>query len=146
MGEEGNMEGFHVTFWYIVVGMYFLGICVSWVYNFVLDISCKHLGDEGNLEGFLEPFWHIFVGMYIFGICFSWVYNFVLDISCQHLGDECDLEGFLVPFGHRVEKYIFWDYISCTYNLGDINYLNIIAGIGYKEPTMGGGDIYILGL
>ena len=70
----------------------------------------------------------------------------VLDVSCQHLGDECDLEGFLVPFGHRVEKYMFWDYISCTYNLGDINYLNIVAGIGYKEPTMGGGDIYILGL
>ena len=54
--------------------------------------------------------------------------------------------GFPCALQAQGGQYIFWDYISCTYNLGDINYLNIIAGIGYKEPTMGGGDIYLLGL
>ena len=58
------------------------GICVSWIYIFVLDIFCQQLGDIWQLEGVCAPFRALG-----WGTCVSWKYIFVLDIFCQQLGD-----------------------------------------------------------
>ena len=114
------------------------GVCVSWIYMLILDISCQHLGDECKLEGFCVPekmyiFKYIYLYIFtIWGVCVSWIYMLVLDISCQHLGDECKLEGFCVPFGHRV---------------GECTFLKMYICIGYMLPTIWGvcvSWIYIL--
>ena len=72
------------------------GVCISWIYMLVLDISCQHLGDECKLDGFCVPFGHkvgecTFLEMYncigymlptIWGVCFNWNYRLILDIWC----------------------------------------------------------------
>ena len=86
----------------------------------------------------LPTIWGIYVSW--LNICLYWIYH------ANTWGMNVIWRVSLCPSSTGWKINIFWDYISCTYNLGDINYLNIIAGIGYKEPTMGGGDIYLLGL
>ena len=151
MGDECKLKSFCAPFGrrvgectflklYICIG-YMLptiwGVCVSWIYMLVLDISCQHLGDECKLEGFCVPFGHrvgectisemfICIGNMlptIWGVCISWIYMLVLDISCQHLGDECKLDGFCVPFGHKVGECTFLEMYNC---------------IGYMLPTIWG--------
>ena len=62
------------------------GVCISWIYMLVLDISCQHLGDECKLDGFCVPFGHRV------GECTFLKFIFLLDIWCQQFGEYMSVE------------------------------------------------------
>ena len=119
LGDECKLEGFCVPFGHRVgectISEMFIcignmlptiwGVCISWIYMLVLDISCQHLGDECKLEGFCVPFGHkvgecTILEMYncigymlptIWGVCFNWKYRLILAIWCTTCETFCKL-------------------------------------------------------